>query len=110
MPVFQYKAINPDGGVDIGEMEAANEAAVIAYLKQAGQLPVRAEEISTRKRASRGRLRLMDRRPGQTSAILSAPDFMRRKVSFLGRKVATICAMMALNMSWHSPRRALARG
>ena len=56
MPVFKYKAINPDGGVDEGEMEAASEAAVIAHLKQAGQLPVKAEEVSARKRVSPGQL------------------------------------------------------
>ena len=56
MPVFQYKAINTDGGVEEGEMEAASEAAVIAHLKQAGQLPVRAEAISARKQIGRGRL------------------------------------------------------
>ncbi len=56
MPVFRYKALNPDGAVDEGEMEAASEAAVIAHLKQAGQLPVKAEEISARKRIRRGRL------------------------------------------------------
>ena len=56
MPVFRYKALNPDGAVDEGEMEAASEAAVIAHLKKAGQLPVKAEEISARKRISRGRL------------------------------------------------------
>ena len=56
MPVFQYKAINPDGGVDEGEMEAASEAAVIAHLKQVGQLPVRAREIPVRKHFRRSRV------------------------------------------------------
>ncbi len=46
MPLYRYKAITPSGETVEGEMEAADEAAVIAYIKDKGQLPVRAEQVS----------------------------------------------------------------
>ena len=41
MALFQYKATTPEGEVDEGEMEAANEAAVIASLQDTGRIPIR---------------------------------------------------------------------
>lgn len=48
MPLFRYKAITPEGEVAEGEMEAADEAVVIERLREAGQLPVRAEAVAPR--------------------------------------------------------------
>ncbi|MCP3868268.1 MAG: type II secretion system F family protein [Gammaproteobacteria bacterium] len=56
MPVFRYKAIDPGGLVQEGELEAASEEAAIAHLKQGGQLPVSAQEVVARKRANGRRL------------------------------------------------------
>ncbi len=43
MPRFRYTAIDPSGAMGRGEMEAADEAAVIQALQRQGAIPVRAE-------------------------------------------------------------------
>jgi general secretion pathway protein F len=43
MPNFRYTALDSSGATTRGEMEAADEAAVIAALQRMGRLPVRAE-------------------------------------------------------------------
>lgn len=53
MPVFQYKAADVSGDVFQGEMEAANHDAVIQRLREAGHIPIRAEEVAP---SRRGRL------------------------------------------------------
>lgn len=42
MPVYHYKALNPQGELLDGEMEAPNEREVVLRLQQQGQLPVEA--------------------------------------------------------------------
>ncbi len=42
MPLYQYTAIDPAGALSRGEMEAADEAAVLRALQRAGSIPVRA--------------------------------------------------------------------
>lgn len=46
MPLFRYTAIDRAGVTQRGEMEAADEAAVIARLQRDGSIPVRAEPAS----------------------------------------------------------------
>ena len=43
MPAFRYTAIDPAGLVMRGEMEAPDQAAVIARLQGQGSIPVRAD-------------------------------------------------------------------
>ena len=70
MPVFQYKAADVSGDVFQGEMEAANEDAVIRRLQELGHIPIRAEEV-----LPAGRARLLfglaraGRRPGHAEAV-----------------------------------------
>jgi general secretion pathway protein F len=40
MPLYRYKALNPRGEVTDGQMEAANDAEVVARLQEQGHLPV----------------------------------------------------------------------
>jgi general secretion pathway protein F len=40
MPVFRYKAVNPEGDVAIGEIEAANESEIVDRLRDQGMLPM----------------------------------------------------------------------
>lgn len=53
MSLFRYKALSADGEVLEGEMEAADEASVVARLQQRGHLPVRAEPAAGKSRQSR---------------------------------------------------------
>jgi general secretion pathway protein F len=46
MPAFRYTAIDPAGAVTRGEMDAPDEAAVIARIQRGGSIPVRAEPAS----------------------------------------------------------------
>lgn len=46
MPRFRYEAIDPDGVLRRGTMDAADEAALIERLRQAGKRPMRAEQSS----------------------------------------------------------------
>jgi general secretion pathway protein F len=46
MPVFQYKAATTNGDVVQGEMEAADQDAVIRQLQAQGHIPIRAEEVT----------------------------------------------------------------
>jgi len=39
MPVFRYKAVNPSGGVAVGELEAANESEIVERLRDQGLMP-----------------------------------------------------------------------
>lgn len=48
MPLFSYKAITPAGEAIEGEMEAADEAAVVRHLQDSGHIPVRAEPAGRR--------------------------------------------------------------
>lgn len=41
MPSFSFKAVRPDGQVEDGEREAADEAALVALLQRDGLIPVR---------------------------------------------------------------------
>ncbi len=43
MPAFRYTAIDPAGSVTRGEMDAPDQAAVIARLQRQGSIPVRAD-------------------------------------------------------------------
>ena len=43
MPAFRYTAIDPAGAVTRGEMEAPDQAAVIARIQHQGNIPVRAD-------------------------------------------------------------------
>jgi general secretion pathway protein F len=45
MPTYRYKAVGPSGDVIAGEMEAANQSAVVERLQELGHLPVRADEV-----------------------------------------------------------------
>ncbi len=47
MPLFRYTAIGRDGALQRGTMEAANEQAVIATLRRAGSMPMRAESAGS---------------------------------------------------------------
>ncbi len=40
MPIFRYKAVNPAGDVAVGELEAANEAAIVDRLRDQGLMPM----------------------------------------------------------------------
>ncbi|HUZ75084.1 MAG TPA: type II secretion system F family protein [Stellaceae bacterium] len=44
MPVFRYEAVNATGEVLSGEMEAADQASVVARLQAQGHVPIRADE------------------------------------------------------------------
>jgi general secretion pathway protein F len=44
MPIFHYKAANPNGEILEGEMQAADQHAVIRQLQAEGHIPIRAEE------------------------------------------------------------------
>ena len=43
MPAFRFVAIDSAGQTVQGQMEAANEAEVVAHLQRAGNIPMRAE-------------------------------------------------------------------
>jgi general secretion pathway protein F len=40
MPIFRYRAVNPAGDVAVGELEAANEAAIVDRLRDQGLMPM----------------------------------------------------------------------
>jgi general secretion pathway protein F len=44
MPLYRFKAVTEAGEVVEGDLEAADQAAVISLLRSRGQLPIRAEE------------------------------------------------------------------
>lgn len=52
MPHFQYKAVTADGETIEGEMEAANQAAVVERLQAAGHLPIHAQASKKNKAGS----------------------------------------------------------
>ena len=79
MPEFRYVAITEAGQLTRGVMAAADEAAVIARLREAGHLPMRAEPASGRGRLA-DLLRLEIGRRGLSS----------REVAELTRELATM--------------------
>jgi general secretion pathway protein F len=63
MPLFRYEAVTVAGELVRGEMEAADQGAVIARVQASGQLPIRAEPAPERRsRLVRGRARGIGRR------------------------------------------------
>ncbi len=52
VPAFFYKAATADGKVKEGEMDAPDQASVVARLQDAGYLPIRAEPARTARRPS----------------------------------------------------------
>ena len=48
MPTYRFKAVSGPGDVVEGEMEAANQAAVLDHLRGQGYLPIRADEAAAR--------------------------------------------------------------
>jgi general secretion pathway protein F len=40
VPVYRYRAVNPAGDVAVGELDAANEAAIVDLLRDQGMLPM----------------------------------------------------------------------
>lgn len=44
MPVFRYDAVTGSGELLSGEMEAADQAAVVAHLQELGHVPIRADK------------------------------------------------------------------
>lgn len=45
MTLFHYKALNPSGELSEGKIEAADEQAAVAQLRESGQLPISFEEL-----------------------------------------------------------------
>ena len=43
MPLFNYKAVSPDGDVIEGELEASSRQAVVDRLHAQGHVPIKAE-------------------------------------------------------------------
>jgi general secretion pathway protein F len=66
MPVFHYKAATTNGDVVQGEMEAADQDAVIRQLQAQGHIPIRAEEVTRAAAAGTPRaISFQRRRPGR---------------------------------------------
>ncbi len=70
MVLFRYKAVTPDGEALEGEMDAVDEASVVARLHEAGHIPVRAEPLAAGRGALRARAR--GRGGGRVSAVAVA--------------------------------------
>lgn len=78
MPWYVYKAVSPSGEVIEGELEAADQAAVIERLRGQGNVPIRAEE----RRGSAGMTRrVVLRRGGRISG---------RDIAILTREMAIL--------------------
>ena len=79
MPHFRYKAVSATGETLEGEMEAADQAAVVHRLQTAGHLPISADAIST----------------AGSGSLMSRDLFVRRRanrrdVHMLTRELATL--------------------
>lgn len=83
MPLFRYKAITSEGEITEGEMEAANEAAVITRLKEIGCLPVKAEQVVGGRRGGR---RLFA--PGRTLSQAQITTLTRELARLIGAGVS----------------------
>ena len=80
MPAFRYTAIDPAGAVTRGEMEAPDQAAVIARIQGQGNIPVRAEAA--------GGVRWLERRScgeGADKLGAAAGDAVKRDGDTVGR-------------------------
>jgi len=84
MPVFHYKAITSEGEITEGEMEAANEAAVIIRLKEVGYLPVKAEQVVGNGRCEGRRLFT----PGRTLSQAQITTLTRELARLVGAGVS----------------------
>jgi general secretion pathway protein F len=80
VPVFHYKAVDADGEVQEGDMEAADVQAVIERLQSSGHIPIRAEEVRAGKAAG-GRFRLPELRRRGVS---------QRQVGIFTQELATL--------------------
>jgi len=49
MPRYRYEAVSPAGELLRGEMEATDQAAVVSWIQESGQLPLRAEPAGARR-------------------------------------------------------------
>jgi general secretion pathway protein F len=76
MASYQYKAVKPDGETVEGQMEAADEAAVVRYLQSNGLIPIR-----TRSGGSWWRAYLMRR---------AAPRLSQKEIGLLTRQLSTL--------------------
>ena len=65
VPMFRYKAVDLDGEVMEGEMEASSLPVVIERLQDSGHVPIRAEEL----------------KPGQSATRFRLPQLRRRRIS-----------------------------
>lgn len=79
MPLFRYKAVDPQGKTLEGEMEARDQSAVIERLHDLGHLPIRADEVAAT--ASRGWL---------SRELFTTHKVSRRDVVILTRELATL--------------------
>jgi general secretion pathway protein F len=74
MARFRYRAVTASGDLVEGETEAVTRQAVVKWLHEQGQLPIRAEEVSARS-ASRGPVGLLrfsrDRLPPATVTLIT---------------------------------------
>jgi general secretion pathway protein F len=76
MPSFLYKAVRVDGEAVEGEMEAADEEAVIRHLQQDGLIPIHARRAG----GLRGQLTLGSRKQGLTA----------KEIGIVTRELATL--------------------
>ena len=79
MPLYRYEAVTPAGELLYGEVEAPDQAAVVARIQQSGQLPIRAEPVVARRLAS-----LLSRKRPATRRI------SRRELAVFTRELSSL--------------------
>ncbi len=87
MPLFSYRAVNPDGGINIGEFEAANEAEIVSRLRDQGLLPMQVTHASGSGAASGGGRRA---RAGGRRRWFEAKAVSREHLLAITRELATL--------------------
>ena len=79
MPLFNYKAVSPDGDVIEGELEASSRQAVVDRLHAQGHVPIKAEP---RRRSIAS--------PSALSDLLQPRNVTKKDVGLLTRELATL--------------------